>query len=241
MNDVYNIYCDESCHLEHDNSNAMAIGAIWCPKTKIYEVNKRIKEIKFRNGISDNRELKWVKVSPAKIDIYKDLINYFFDDSNLHFRCVLVPNKSLLDHNRFKQTHDDWYYKMYFEMLKIIFDPSSKYNVYIDIKDTNSHKKAQKLHEVCCNSLYDFSSNIIKKVQTIRSDEVQIMQLVDLLIGAICNNNRKFDSNFVKSKAKTEIIDLIKKRSGYSLKKSTLYKEDKLNIFVWEAYRGEYF
>ena len=28
----YNVYCDESCHLEHDNSNVMVIGAVYCPK-----------------------------------------------------------------------------------------------------------------------------------------------------------------------------------------------------------------
>ena len=28
----YNIYCDESCHLEHDGIKPMAIGAVWCPK-----------------------------------------------------------------------------------------------------------------------------------------------------------------------------------------------------------------
>ena len=30
----FNVYCDESCHLEHSSSNAMALGAIWCPKQK---------------------------------------------------------------------------------------------------------------------------------------------------------------------------------------------------------------
>ena len=30
----FNVYCDESCHLEHSSSNAMALGAIWCPKQR---------------------------------------------------------------------------------------------------------------------------------------------------------------------------------------------------------------
>ena len=61
---------------------------------------------------------------------------------------------------------------MYFDMLKVIFSPIDKYEVYIDIKDTNSYKKSQKLKEVCCNSIYDFSHMIIRKLQPIRSDEV---------------------------------------------------------------------
>jgi len=31
MRDTYNIYCDESCHLEHDGIPTMVIGAVWCP------------------------------------------------------------------------------------------------------------------------------------------------------------------------------------------------------------------
>ena len=232
---LYNVYCDESCHLENDGINEMVLGAVWCPQNKLRMINQRIKEIKVRNGISENLELKWTKISPAKIEVYKDVINYFFDDDALHFRGVLIPDKSKLNHQKFNQTHDDWYYKMYFDMLKVIFSPSDKYEVYIDIKDTNSYYKAQKLHEVCSNSMYDFSQSVIRRLQPIRSDEVQIMQIVDLLIGAIGYENRNFPADFKKSAAKLEIIDLIKKRSNYTLKRTTLLREDKLNLLVWDA------
>ena len=43
----------------------MVLGAIWCPQTKIKEINDRIKEIKVRNGVSEIMELKWTKISPA--------------------------------------------------------------------------------------------------------------------------------------------------------------------------------
>jgi len=36
----YNVYCDESCHLEHDNSNVMVIGAVYCPKKMVKKINK---------------------------------------------------------------------------------------------------------------------------------------------------------------------------------------------------------
>ncbi len=31
MSQVFNIYCDESCHLEHDREKVMVLGAVWCP------------------------------------------------------------------------------------------------------------------------------------------------------------------------------------------------------------------
>jgi hypothetical protein len=29
MNKTYNIYCDESCHLENDKQEVMVLGAVW--------------------------------------------------------------------------------------------------------------------------------------------------------------------------------------------------------------------
>ena len=142
--------------------------------------------------------MKWTKISPGKLNLYKDIVNYYFDDDDLHFRAVIIPDKSKLDHHRFHQTHDDWYYKMYFDMLKVIFNPSDRYEVYIDIKDSNSYRKAQKLREVCSNSMYDFSQSVIQRLHPIRSEEVQIMQLVDILIGAVGYENRNFLMVFKK-------------------------------------------
>ena len=232
---LYNVYCDETCHLEHDNSNVMVLGAVWCPQSKLKEINERIRQIKKRNNVSETMEMKWTKISPAKVDLYKDLVNYFFDDDDLHFRGVIILDKTRLNHERYHQTHDTWYYKMYFDMLKVIFSPTDNYEVYIDIKDTNSARKAKKLREVCCNSMYDFSQKVLRRLQPIRSDEVQIMQIVDVIIGAIGYENRRFPDGFVKSSAKQEVIDLIKERSGYTLRKTTLLREEKINLLSWEA------
>lgn len=232
---LYNVYCDETCHLENDNSNVMVLGAVWCPQDKLRGINQRIKEIKKRNNVSINMEMKWTKISPAKVDMYVDLINYFFDNDDLKFRAVIIPDKSKLDHKKFNQTHDTWYYKMYFDMLKVVFSPTDQYEVYIDIKDTNSYKKSQKLKQVCCNSMYDFSENVLSKLQPVRSNEIEIMQLVDVLIGAVGYQNRFFPDDFHKSEAKQKIIDLVKKHSRYSLTKTTLLREEKFNILVWDA------
>ena len=230
----FNIYCDESCHLEHDHINVMVLGAVWCPHDNTREINERIRKIKVRNGVSPTAEMKWTKISPAKVQLFVDLVDYFFDEALLHFRAVIIPDKSKLDHTRFNQTHDEWYYKMYFEMLKQILTREDRYEIYIDVKDTHMNRKAQKLREVCSNSMYDFKT-IVRKIQPIRSDEVQIMQIVDILIGALGYTNRVFADGHTQSKAKLDIISHIKKRSGYALNKSTLLREDKFNIFVWDA------
>lgn len=231
MSQIYNIYCDESCHLEHDHQKIMALGALWCDKEKTKEAFKRIREIKQKYNLNKNFELKWSKVSPAKIDFYLNIIDYFFDDDDLHFRCLTVPDKSLLNHKAFDQTHDDFYYKMYFDLLKTIFNPEDKYRVYIDIKDTRGGEKVKKLHDVLCNNMYDFNREIVENMQIVKSDEVELMQLNDFLLGAVSYINRGLST----SATKNTLIKRIQERSGYSLTKSTLFRENKFNIFIWKS------
>ncbi len=219
MSEVFNVYCDESCHLERDRRKAMVLGAIWCPLDKSREIAVRLREIKQKHGLAPRFEVKWTKVSPAKTGLYLDLVDYFFDDDDLHFRALIVPDKSKLRHDAIPgQDHDTWYYKMYFDMLKVIFRPDAHYRVYLDIKDTRGAEKTARLHEVLCNNMYDFSRNVIERVQLVHSHEIEQLQLADLLIGAISYLNRGLHG----SQAKETLIARIQERSGYSLTMTTL-------------------
>lgn len=231
MRTEYNIYCDESCHLENDQSKVMILGATWCPKDVKDEVFGRIREIKAKYGFKPEFEIKWNKVSNARSDFYIELINFFFDDDDLHFRGLVVSDKTKLNHNFFNQDHNTFYYKMYFDLLKVILTPNCAYSIYIDIKDTKGQEKVLKLQNVLRNNHYDFQNQIIRKIQQVQSHEVELLQITDLLCGALSYLHRGLQGN----NAKLELIDKIRKRSGYSLLKSTLYKEEKMNVFVWRA------
>lgn len=230
--EIFNVYCDESCHLENDHQKAMVLGAVWCPLEKIREISVRLREIKKRHGLPSDFEVKWTKISPAKAQFYLDCVDYFFDDDDLHFRALIVPDKTLLRHGAFSgQDHDVWYYKMYFDMLKVILRPQACYRIYLDINDTRGGAKIKKLHEVLCNNLYDFSRDIIERVQLIHSREAELLQLADLLIGAVSYANRGLQ----ESKGKLQLVERIKKRSKYKLTQTTLYAEQKVNLICWRA------
>jgi hypothetical protein len=144
---------------------------------------------------------------------------------------LIAPDKSKLRHDVYSQTHDDWYYKMYFDMLKVILQPDARYRIYLDYKDTQGAAKVAKLHDVLCNNMYDFSREIIARVQLVRSHEVEILQLADLLIGTVSYVNRGLSA----SAAKTRLVDRMRERSGYALTRTTLLREDKVNLFRWRA------
>lgn len=145
-----------------------------------------------------------------------------------------MADKSVLSHKEFGQTHDQFYYKMYFDLLKTIFSPTNSYNIYIDIKDTQGGRKIEKLHEVLCNNQYDFSHKMIQRVQQVSSKEVELIALADFFTGALSYFHRGLNT----STAKLKLIEKIKERSGYTLDRSTLYKEDKFNLFIWRPGYG---
>jgi len=229
MTETFNIYCDESCHLEHDHQQVMVLGAVWCPAIKTKDISQHLKDIKKQYNLPSQFEIKWTKVSPAKLTFYQDILKYFFDDDDLHFRSLIMPDKTILHQVDYNQTHEDFYYKMYFDTLKIIFHPKERYRIYIDIKDTRGGNKINKLHEVLSNNLYDFDKTIIERIQIARSYEIQLLQLTDFLTGIISAANR----SITQSPAKLSLIQQMKERSHYSLIRTTLIRENKVNIFRW--------
>ena len=234
----YNIYCDESCHLEHDNQRYMILGGIICPKKLRNKVKNDISEIKSKYNIKKNAEIKWNKVSPSKINYYKELINYFFENDELRFRALII-DKTQLNHGEFNQTHDDWYYKMYYQLLLNLVEPKQENYIYLDIKDTKSAKKVEGLKKYLSFKLMDYEFEIIKNIQSMNSQESTIMQLADLLIGAIGYRNRKIYDNDNYSVAKRDLMMYIVDKSGYSLTKSTFLSEKKFNLFCINLRGGD--
>ena len=223
----YNIYCDESCHLKSNNSKYMLIGAIYCPKIKVKEINNYIKKLKENYNLSNNIELKWNKIDKKTENLYLDIIDYFFNNNDLKFR-VMVIDKERLNHKKYNQTENDFYHKAYYEMLKYIINRNNSYNIYPDIKDTNSYYYHQVMLNYLKIKILDTNNEIIKKVQPIKSYEAPILQINDILSGALSYSYRKLSDN----DAKLNIIKKIDSLYPYNLDE-TSYSE-KFNIFMWK-------
>jgi hypothetical protein len=232
--ETFNIYCDESCHLENDHLPVMVLGAVWSPTAKSREVSHRIREIKEKHGLPPDYELKWERVSRGATRLYLELIDYFFDDDHLHFRAY-VAHKVGLNHEGFDQSHEEWYYKMYFHLLSFLLDPECTYRIYIDIKDTRGGQKVDNLRRVLSNNMLDFEQRIIERIQIVESRHVEQVQLADLLSGAVSYANRGLDTN----EAKVAVVQRIRQRSRYSLLRTTLIREQKFNIFHWHPRENE--
>ncbi len=228
MSDIYNIYCDESCHLANDGQSSMLLGCTWCKKESVKELSAELKRLK--NKYNSNGELKWTKVSKSREEFFEEIVKWFFINSEIHFRALVVPDKSILDHDQYNDgSHDTFYYKMYFSLLNKILSPTGSYNIYIDIKDTRSKFKVKALRDVLCNDKYDFTKQMISGIQHVRSHEIELLQLTDFLLGAVAYKNRTLSGSETKIKIVKKIEELHKREINYS----TSLSESKFNIFVW--------
>jgi len=228
MANLISIYCDESCHMEHDHQPVMLFGAVWCPQEETRQHIEALRALKERH--QTRGELKWTKVSRSRESFFLDAVDFFFSSAHLNFRCVVVENKAKLDHGYYNQgSHDSFYYKMYFYLLRHIISEKNQYDIYLDIKDTRSQIKIDHLKEVLSNNLLDFDRKVIRRMQHVRSKETELLQIADFLMGAIAYKHRSLTTNETKLK----LINRICQLSGRSLLTSTPPWEEKFNLFVF--------
>lgn len=215
---TFNFYCDESCHLENDKMPHMIISYTSSAYNQVKLHSANIRALKLKHFIRG--EIKWSALSKSQYPFYSDLIDYFFA-TDLHFRAIII-DKSKLKHEEFKQSHEEFYDKMYFQLLNKKILPEYNYNIYIDIKDTHSYEKSASL-KAYLNKNYVSVQNM----QIIRSYESELMQLTDVLMGAI----GYFLRNENKVIAKNKIIKKIQSHSRNPLTHSTHRDATKLNLF----------
>ncbi len=226
----FNLYIDETCHLENDKVPVMCIGYIKINRTQYNELSQGIKEIKLRHN--SPTELKWNKLSASRIALYKALVDYFFE-SQMTFRAILIKNKGLVDNQTYNENdHNIFYYKTAFYLLRNSISTNAVYRVYFDIKDSRGQKRLDKLSSVLERV---YGKERFVHFQNIRSHENEFIQLCDLFIGAIGYKSR--DDKPKNSVVKNEIIEYIETKLGYHLNEGTPPWENKFNIFDFQLRR----
>lgn len=223
MAKTFSVYCDESTHLPNDRCPYMLLGYICVPYPMIKEAKLAINDIKDKYHFEG--EMKWSNINRKTMPMYKELVEYFFR-SNLKFRAIVVK-KSQIDENRPGYTFNDFYFRMYYQLLHLpTADLNNAYNIYFDIKDTCSHLKLRRLREILGNQTN------VRNFQFMLSKESQFIQLADVLMGAVNYNLRVKENNIPGlSESKRSIVELIKRYSNMSLIRSTYPDEDKFNLF----------
>jgi len=217
MSKTFNIYCDESTHLQNDGMPFMMIAYISVGYNQLKQHKEQLKAIRAKHKVKG--EIKWSNVSGGMYPYYADLIDYFFSN-DLNFRSIIV-DKSQIDESKEGFTYDDFYFRMYYQLIHHKINQGYDYNIYFDIKDTRSHKKLARLKD-----MLKWNASI-RNFQFIRSHESSFMQLTDLIMGAI-NYKLRGENKVI---AKNKLIEKIESHCKVPITKSTPKAADKFNLF----------
>ncbi len=236
---AYNIYIDESS-IDNPKNQFMIIWGLFLKRDLRHQVREEIKIIK--KNYNFNIELKRSKINKKVIEPVKKILDTFFEyvDSDLWFHCIVVDKRKVdykLYHNDDKELA---FYKFIYHLLKHKFSYNTDYYLFLDFKQTRVNERILNLKQRLSSHVYFESKNTkLQHVQAYDSSENTLLQISDLLIGAVwyCYN-WYFDKKVGNSDAKKEIVEyILSKLHKSDLKFASLPSEKKFNIYkinLWQ-------
>ena len=179
-------------------------------------------------------ETKWVKTSRSKIEYYKELINYFYNNDDIRIRILVAKNKEDLNNDKYNSgDYQEWYYKMYYYLLDKFIDSNYDYYMLYDEKDKYTTYKMNKVKDIIkTKKSFNDSEHFNFKIKQINSKESELMQLLDVVMGAVGYKNRGYLDK-EKGEVKKEIVKYIEEKFAKNISETTSPFESKFNIFIW--------
>jgi hypothetical protein len=224
---IFDVYCDESRPdlLSSKNPKAayMLIGSLWLPRDCRDKFKEDIHSLRDKHKIGG--EFKWQKVSPARVNFYKELIGWFNGmGEQLRYRCIVVEHKQV----DLKLYHNDdqelGFYKFYYQMLHHWIYDFNEYYFFVDYKANRNRRALLDLKR--CLSFSNLSSTI-KQVQAVHSRESVLVQLTDVLTGMAAS---RLNNSIRPGSAKCEVLAEFEKLRGCQIR-PTYKNEPKFNVF----------
>lgn len=259
------IYSDES---RHKGERFLLLGGLWIGKEQMGTVKRQITQLRNRHAYtnSENRkipfagEFKWTKVSDKYFQVYKDLVDLFFDsiDKGKFRFCCLLLDTHLPKVTKYANLNKEGYFKILYQLYLHNSKIPAVYKIFPDeisndTKSANLPKLQSVLNTAFKNKFYplinpakwEHIGNLVKTIQPLDSKKEDIIQIVDVILGSIGYfQNRHFEKKEAK-KAKVELMKYVLNKlilNGtilFSGKKFIVAKSTKFNIWVFKPRKSQ--
>ncbi len=181
MQPKFNAYCNESFHLTRGSVFAMCLGVLICQTIQVENISKMVRALKEKHRLKTDFEIKWTKVSPAKIDFYLALVDLVLDDDGLDFHGIIEVEDSPIDRSR-----DLFHGELYGRLFDTVLRSPLSYRIYLNVMDTRGNRMMRRLHDMAGAT----DRYCVERIQQVRSRESEILQVADLFAGALTYANR---------------------------------------------------
>lgn len=226
------VYCDESYPDLFSSASPrvrfLVIGSLWLAQEERVRFKREIHTL--RNRYKIGGEFKWTKISPSKIEFYKELLAWFYSRGDLlRFRCIAIDCEKI-DLFHFHQNDQELgFYKFYYQMLHHWIHSFNSYSIYCDYKRNRLASRMATLKK--CLEKANLSA-FVENVQFVRSEESVLIQMSDVLTGMAASRlNKRFTENSVGAvNSKEEATRFLEGLLGREIAPTSLH-EKKFNVF----------
>jgi len=225
----YYIYADESCV----SDNYMLYGGSSIKTSDLKYIYKKFEEARKNTGMT--KELKWSKVKRQKYNEYKYFVDIYFQllrNKQMVYRAMIIE-KSKVNHKKFNDNDAEiGFYKFYYYFLlhgfaeDFIFyhEFDSEANFIVNLDKRNTKYKLSDLETILNNGFnklsvkysfedvnYLFFENTAPflKVEGVDSKKHDILQITDIITGAIGYQINNKDKKPNAAKAKIDLANYI--------------------------------
>ncbi|WP_064681271.1 DUF3800 domain-containing protein [Rhizobium bangladeshense] len=213
---VYCLFVDESSQTAHRylSLGCLAIEEAWL---KGFEFSiSHAKHLELRTG-----ELKWSKISAAKLHAYKLVIDRFFDHGDvstpIHFHSLVIDTSKIRDDTYNKGDREIGFNKEVYQLLMKCarLYPTAHFKVYADHRDTSfSMDELRSILNAGARKKGDARVTPFRLVQFCDSKKFLPLQMTDLLLGAITFQINGHHKRRDASRHKCHLSDYVLARSA---------------------------
>jgi len=216
------IFCDESRQSQH---RYMILGGIIINSKYIETFNNTMQ--KFRHDFNMKAELKWTKVSTDKLEEYKKFVDYFFalnDTDFAHFHCLILDTHQI-NHKKYNKGDSDLgFYKFYYQLLLHSF--GNRYcsrgveSLVVCLDERTSKYLLSDLRDILNNGIYKkygIVTSPFKSVEAKDSKKSDVMQINDIILGAIGYHKNGYHLLSGSKQAKVELANHIAQKAGLAI------------------------
>lgn len=238
------IFADES---NTDKARFMLIGGVWVDELTYSQVVAECKKFKSDNGWGEKTKFNWKNISKKTLQQYFKFIDIFFK-YNLQFNCIIIDRKEIdLKANENKDP-ELGFYKFYYQLLRKNSKSGIPYYIYLDRRNNSEPKRLETLKQFLQKDNHPINwlgfritekGLNIPSLKFVNSDTFDLIQMSDLLLGAIgfqynnrhmqqdASQNKVDFANYIASKIKMKNLVFATGKNGYKNMNLWLFKSEK--------------
>ena len=185
-----NIYSDER-YID----DTLVLGALRCSPARAAILNTRLSQVRCSYDLT--AEMKWEKISQTYLPMYKAWAGSFFDDGFGRFFVMRIPKTSPYWQKWHLENPGEEIFRAYYAFLLKVVPPSAPAWVFSDwlaVKSPTRWTTVQFLVNRSRHRDWSTRGRNIRELKPVDSKSCDLIQLTDVLLGAVDSFDRTLES-----------------------------------------------